>query len=107
VLWTGLPVRDTAGEVLRMPTRTFLRGAELRPDHVYRLTAFYDNPTGRTIPGGGMGAAGGAVIPDHADAWPAVDHADREFQLDLRSNSTDPAAHAGMRDMPGMPGMHR
>jgi hypothetical protein len=103
VLWTGIPVRDAAGEVLRMPTQTFVRGAELRPDHVYRLTAFYDNPTGRMIPAGGMGAAGGAVIPDSPPAWPGVNRADPEFRLDLRSNSTDPAAHA--HDMQGMPGM--
>jgi hypothetical protein len=106
VLWDGVPVRAANGEVLRMPTKTFIRGATLRPDHVYRLTAMYDNPTGRTIPGGGMGAAGGAVIPGDS-AWPGVNRADPEFRLDLQANSTDPAAHAhDMRGMPGMAGMH-
>jgi hypothetical protein len=103
VLWDGRPVRGPDGEVVSMPTHTFLRGPSVRPDHLYRLTAVYDNPTGRTIPGGGMGAAGGAVIPADAGRWPAVDPRSREFQLDLRANSTDPAAHAGdMHDMPGM-----
>jgi len=102
VLWDGRPVRRADGEVVRMPTHTFLRGVPVRPDHLYRLTAVYDNPTGRTIPGGGMGAAGGAVIPADPARWPAVDARSREFQLDLRANSTDPAAHAAMGAMPGM-----
>ena len=107
VIWTGVPERSASGEVLRMPTKTFLTGVAVRPDHVYRLTAFYDNPTGRTIPGGGMGAAGGAVIPSNSAAWPAVDRTNAEFRLDLRANSTDPASHAaGMPGMPGMSGMH-
>jgi hypothetical protein len=103
VLWEGRPARRPNGEVVAMPTHTFLRGVPVRPDHVYRLTAVYENPTGHTIPGGGMGAAGGAVIPADPARWPAVDVRDREFQLDLRANSTDPAAHpAGMHGMPGM-----
>jgi hypothetical protein len=107
VLWDGRPVRRPNGEVVSMPTHTFLRGVPVRPDHVYRLTAVYDNPTGHTIAGGGMGAAGGAVIPADPAHWPAVDARDREFQIDLRANSTDPAAHdGGMRGMPGMAGMH-
>lgn len=107
VIWNGIPVRDASGEVLRMPTKTFLTGVALRPDHVYRLSAFYDNPTGRTIPAGGMGAAGGAVIPSDADAWPTVDRTNPEFLLDLRANSTNPADHANdMRGMAGMGGMH-
>ncbi|HEX8906657.1 MAG TPA: hypothetical protein VF771_17535 [Longimicrobiaceae bacterium] len=99
-LWDGRPVRDASGQVLRMPTRTFLRAVDVRPDHRYRLTAVYDNPTGRTIPGGGMGAAGGAFIPARPDEWPAIDRTSREYLLDLRANSPDPAAHAG--DMHGM-----
>ena len=104
LLWEGRPVRRADGQVASMPTHTFLRPVALRPDHVYRLTAVYENPTGRAIPGGGMGAAGGAVIPADPARWPAVDPRDREFQLDLRANSTDPAARAG--GMGAMPGMH-
>ncbi|HEX6751108.1 MAG TPA: hypothetical protein VF092_27710 [Longimicrobium sp.] len=103
-LWVGRPERDPSGEVLRMPTHTFLRPVSVRPDHRYRLTAVYENPTGRMIPGGGMGAAGGAVIPADPARWPAIDARSQEYQLDLRANSTDPAAHSG--DMHGMPGMH-
>jgi hypothetical protein len=107
VLWDGRPTRGRSGEVLGMPTHTFLRGPVVRPDHLYRLTAVYDNPTGRTIPGGGMGAAGGALIPTDPAHWPAVDRASPEYLLDIRANSTDPAAHAGdMHGMPGMAGMH-
>jgi hypothetical protein len=100
-------VRRPDGEVVSMPTHTFLRGVTVRPDHVYRLTAVYDNPTGRTIPSGGMGAAGGAVIPSDPAHWPAVDSRNREFQLDQRANSTDPGAHLrGRADMAGMGAMH-
>ncbi|HET7232448.1 MAG TPA: hypothetical protein VFJ16_20740 [Longimicrobium sp.] len=108
VLWDGRPVRRPDGEVVSMPTHTFLRAVPVSPGHLYRLTAVYDNPTGRTIPGGGMGAAGGAVIPADPAHWPGVDARNREFQLDLRANSTDPAAHArGMSGMAGMGARHR
>lgn len=101
VLWDGRPVRDSAGQVLRMPTRTFLLGVPVHASHLYRLTAVYRNPTGRTIRDGGMGAAGGAFVPADAARWPAIDPSSREYQLDARANSLDPAAHAG----DGMEGM--
>jgi hypothetical protein len=48
-----------------------------------------------------MGAAGGALVPDDPARWPGVDPRSAEYQLDVRANATDPAAH---RD--GMHGMH-
>jgi hypothetical protein len=92
VLWEGRPTRDATGEVVEMPTQTFVSGIPVDPAHVYRLTAVYDNPTGRAIPGGGAGAAGGALIPCDGARWPAANPADPQFQLDLRDHS--PAAHA-------------
>ena len=63
MLWEARPELDSARVVEGMPTKYFLPlGLKLDPDHVYRLTAFYDNPTGRVIPGGGMGALGGIVL---------------------------------------------
>ncbi|MBV9108314.1 MAG: hypothetical protein JO306_02780 [Gemmatimonadetes bacterium] len=105
VLWEGVPVRDSTGEIVSLPTHTFRLGlgVGIRADHVYRLTAVYDNPTRHTIVDGGMGAAGGAFVPSDQAAWPALDTSNPEYLLDERANSTDPAAHH--HDMDGMPGM--
>jgi len=84
VIWDGKPRLDQAGEVVGMPTKKFVwrLGVPVRADHLYRLTATYDNPTGRTIPGGGMGALGGAFVPEDEAKWPGVDHAHPELRLD-------------------------
>jgi hypothetical protein len=59
VLWEARPELGFGRVVEGMPIKYFLPlGLKLDPDHVYRLTAFYDNPTGQVIPGGGMGAWG-------------------------------------------------
>lgn len=92
LLWEGRAVRDAAGDVVELPTQTYVAGIPVEPDHVYRLTATYDNPTGRTIPGGGMGMAGGAIIPADGARWPAADPRDPQFRLDLQANT--PAAPA-------------
>jgi len=85
VLWETRPVVDRTGAVVRMPTRTFYwrLGLPLRADHVYRLTAIYDNPTGRTIPLGAMGALGGALVPARGARWPAVDPGHPDYRRDL------------------------
>ncbi|MBX6363187.1 MAG: hypothetical protein IRZ00_04905 [Gemmatimonadetes bacterium] len=86
VLWEARPQLDANGEVVGMPRGKFWwkGGIKLEPDHVYRLTAFYDNPTGQTIPGGGMGTLGGIVIPAGGAAWPGVDLHDPELQRDIQ-----------------------
>ena len=64
VIWEARPERDEHGGVESMPIRYFLPGGVLlEPDHRYRLTAEYENPTGKTIPNGGMGTLGGIVVP--------------------------------------------
>ena len=84
VLWEARPILDRDGEVTGMPSTRFVwrLGVPVRPDHVYRLTAEYDNPTGQSIPGGGMGALGGALIPDGGARWPVVDCNDPQLKLD-------------------------
>src|SRR5690606_12937131 len=54
ILWEAEPILDAEGEVIGMPMKKFLwtLGIPIRPDHVYRLTAIYENPTGETIPDG-------------------------------------------------------
>ena len=101
VLWEARPELDSARVVEGMPIKYFLPlGLELDPDHVYRLTAFYDNPTGQVIPGGGMGALGGIVLPGMGTAWPAPAHNDPEYRKDVRltvgaeSHHHHPEGHA-------------
>ena len=85
LLWEAAPIVDEDGEVVGMPVTRFFRtfGVPLRPDHVYRLTAVYDNPTGETIPDGAMGALGGVFIPARGQRWPAADPEHPEYRLDV------------------------
>lgn len=85
-LWVARPERDAAGEVLSIPTKTFLwrGGISIRPDHVYRVTAVYDNPTGHVIPDGAMGTLGGVFLPARGAQWPAVSRTDPAYRLDVQ-----------------------
>ncbi len=85
VLWEAYPILDDGGEVVGMPVKRFFwrLGIAVRPDHVYRLTAIYDNPTGQTIPDGAMGALGGIFVPAPGKAWPVVDPMHPEYALDV------------------------
>jgi hypothetical protein len=83
VLWTARPKVDDRGKVIGMPRRYFLPfGVRLYPDHVYRLTAEYDNPTGKVVENGGMGALGGIVVPASGSVWPGVARGDSVYQHD-------------------------
>jgi len=86
VIWQGRPVVDREGRVVSMPFARFLwtLGVPVRPDHVYRVTAEYDNTSGETIPGGAMGALGGVFVPDDPARWPSVDPNSPELKLDWR-----------------------
>ncbi len=97
VLWRGAPVTDSAGRVVTFPLARFYNwrrlGVHVVPEHRYRLTAVYDNPTGRSIRDGGMGAVAGLFVPDRGMTWPAVDARDTLYQRDLaatiRAGSVD------------------
>jgi hypothetical protein len=84
LIWQGRPVLDREGRVVSMPSARFLwsLGVPVRPDHVYRVTAEYDNTSGQTIPGGAMGALGGVIVPDDLARWPGVDRNSPELKLD-------------------------
>jgi hypothetical protein len=86
-LWEVRPKADSAGEVLEMPVKLFLwsMGKAIRPDHVYRLTAVYDNPEPRTIRDGGMGVLGGVVMLSRNARWPKVDPRHPEYLRDVAS----------------------
>lgn len=87
VLWELNPTSDSTGEVGAMPVSKFLwsLGKPLRPDHVYRLTAVYENPEPRTIPDGGMGVIGGVVLLPRGTRWPSVDRRHPEYVVDVES----------------------
>lgn len=57
-------------------------GRPIYPDHVYRVTAYYDNPTGAMIPEGGMGSVAGAFVPYADAAWPLADPTEELFAAD-------------------------
>lgn len=105
LIWEGRPVVGRDGEIAAMPHARFLwkLGIPVRPDHVYRVTAEYDNTSGETIPGGAMGALGGVVVPDDPARWPAVDRNSPELKLDWHLVHTgNQGGHMHMQ-MPGMP----
>jgi hypothetical protein len=83
VVWREEPVRDSAGRVTELPVgrlyRWYRLGVHITPEHRYRVTVFYDNPTGEMILYGGMGAVGGLFRPDNGVPWPAVNRADRVY----------------------------
>ena len=99
VLWEVRPDTDATGEIASIPIKTFLwsLGVSIRPDHVYRLVAVYDNPTGEPIADGGMGALGGVIWPSDSKAWPSVDRGNAEYQTDVRSSWDVASAHDHMR----------
>ncbi len=99
VIWDARPRLAADGAVAGMPTAKFWwrGGVKIEPDHTYRVTAFYDNPTGKTIPDGAMGALGGILVLSWGSLWPAVNRADPQYRKDYESTL------AGMpMDMPGM-----
>jgi hypothetical protein len=102
VIWSAHPITDASGEPVDMPLRTYWwrLGLPLDPTHEYRLTAVYENPTGRTIPQGAMGALGGVFLPDNAAAWPRVDRGSPDYVLDLHFTTTRDSMAMG--DMAGM-----
>lgn len=84
VLWEARPTLGADGDVVDMPQGLFFTtlGIPISRDHVYRLTAEYNNTSGAVIPGGGMGALGGAFAADEPETWPAVDRSHPELKLD-------------------------
>jgi hypothetical protein len=88
VIWQAAPATDETGRVTGVPVGRLYRwnrlGARVRPDHTYRVTVEYDNPTGAVVPQGGMGVIGGLIVPVSADAWPAADVSDTLYLQDLR-----------------------
>lgn len=92
VIWKTDPtVRN--GRVVGVPTgKLWMKGGvPIEPDHVYRISVQYTNPTGKTIRDGGMGAIGGVIWVAKNVRWPAVrPPQDSMFVQDLRNTLTAP-----------------
>jgi len=88
IIYRAAPVTDSAGDIIGVPVERLYGwtrlGAHIDPAHRYRVTVYYDNPTGKAIPDGGMGVVGGLFVPDDGTVWPATDTRDSLYQRDLR-----------------------
>ncbi len=83
IIWEGFPVEEDgqlAGVTIGRLYRKF--GVKIFPDHSYRVTVHYNNPTDEPIPGGGMGVVAGVFMPSGDAAWPAADTSDPLYALD-------------------------
>jgi len=85
VIWEAEPILAEDGSLDLAPVaRLYWKfGVKVYPDRVYRASVTYDNPTGETIPSGGMGVVAGVFIPKDADAWPTADTTDSVYVADL------------------------
>lgn len=86
-LWDGVPDTAPDGEIRSVPRGQFLTrlGIPLDTAHTYRVTVFYENPTGQTIPDGAMGTIAGVFKPARRAEWPAPDRRDPFYRRDLRA----------------------
>ena len=88
VIWRAQPVRDSAQRLVAIPIGKLYGwtrlGAHIVPEHRYRVTAVYDNPTGHLLEGAGMGVVAGLFVPDKGARWPAANPHDSLYVADLR-----------------------
>jgi hypothetical protein len=87
-MWEAAPLVDATGRVTGVPVGRLYGltriGAPVHPDHVYRVTVEYDNPTGAVLPQGGMGVIGGLFAPEDPAGWPGAQRADTLYVADFR-----------------------
>ncbi len=97
LIWETAPQTDASHNVLSVPTKRFFVpfGAELRRDHVYRLSVRYRNPTAATIRSGGMATIGGVFLPAHEESWPAANPADPRYLADAKAEFAQGAVGQG------------
>jgi hypothetical protein len=108
VIWSTEPTLDKDGKVVGVPIGKlyglFSLGAAIAPEYTYRVTAYYDNPTGQTLAEGGMGVVGGLFVPAKGAVWPtarvtdALYLSDAAHYLRLEKNKTA-ADREGMESM--------
>ena len=110
VMWHVEPVTDSLGRVLSVPLTRLYRwnrlGVRVVPEHRYRLTAVYQNPTGRVLRDGGMAAIAGVFVPDQGERWPAVDTQDSIYRQDLHDTLRDAGRDGPMMMHPAPTASH-
>jgi len=88
VIWRATPITDSTGHVVGMPQKKLIGwrgvGVRIRPEHRYRVTVVYNNPTGGTLPEGGMGVVAGLFRLSSDAKWPTADAGDSLYVRDLR-----------------------
>ena len=86
VIWEGRPIEgeDRSLEGVSVGRLYKRLGVKIFPDHTYRVTVTYDNPTGDSIPEGGMGVIGGVFLPSGDGPWPVADTTDQLYVLDRK-----------------------
>ncbi len=78
--------RDANGEISKVGRFIWGFHEEALPieaNHRYRVVAEYDNPTGKSIPAGGMGHINGVFSPDDMSQWPVLDLANADIKRDI------------------------
>jgi hypothetical protein len=83
--------RDSKGEISKVGRFIWGFHEEALPieaHHKYRVVAEYDNPTGKTIPQGGMGHINGVFSPNDMSEWPVLDLANADIQRDIATLPT-------------------
>ena len=80
-LWVGRATHDADYQLLGISRKVYFFGKPIRADHVYRITAIYNNPTDQTVPGA-MGKIGGVFLPDSGAVMPPADRADADYVRD-------------------------
>ena len=75
-------VTDASGRLKSIPVMTFYQigGKKLAAGDQLKVTATYDNTTGKMIPQGAMGIVVGYFVPDDDSAFAALRHAARSRQ---------------------------
>lgn len=101
-IYRAAPKLDGAGHIQSVPVSLLYGwtrlGVHIAPEHRYRVTVSYDNPTGAPIPDGGMGVVAGLFVPDHGVHWPATDRGDSLYQQDHGHYMRETGGHE-MMDM--------
>jgi hypothetical protein len=97
VIYHAAPVADSTGHIASVPISRLYGwtglGVHVVPDHRYRVTVYYDNPTGQSLPDGGMGVVGGLFVPDRGVGWPPADRTDSLYQEDYRHYMRQSGGH--------------
>lgn len=109
VIWEGQAIAGPDGTIGGVTIgRLYKRlGVKIRPDHTYRVSVSYDNPTGDTIAAGGMGVVAGVFMPAEDDDWPLADTKDPLYELDrqhfMREVSGTYSQLVGVKQEPAPP----